>query len=199
MPAEPTVRGRGFTLIELLVAITVLALVSLIAWRGLESLIHTRERLLPENDDVRALLVAFGQIERDLAQVATPVFVPLTFSPLVVSNDTPPRIELLRMAPATAGGWTAVQSVIYELRDGRLLRLSSVPMNSLGAPRTSTLTETPLLSGVQAIRMRLWQPGQGWTPPEALQGATQSPPGLEIVVDLADGRQYRRVLLVGVG
>ena len=199
MRAEPTVRGRGFTLIELLVAITVLALVSLIAWRGLESLIHTRERLLPENDDVRALLVAFGQLERDLAQVATPVFVPLTSSPLVVSNDQPPRIELLRMAPATAGGWSAVQSVIYELREGRLLRLSSVPMSSIGAPRTSTLTETPLLSGVQSIRMRLWQPGQGWTSPEAIQGAAQSPPGLEIVVDLADGRQYRRVLLVRVG
>jgi general secretion pathway protein J len=199
MSIESSCRGRGFTLIELLVAITVLALVSLIAWRGLESLVHTRERLLPENDDVRALLVAFGQLERDLAQVATPVFLPLASAPLAASNDTPPRIELLRMAPATAGGWNAVQSVIYELRDGRLVRLASVPMTSIGAPRTSALTETPLLSGVRAMNTRLWQPGQGWTPPEALQGAAQSPPGLEIVVELADGRQYRRVLLVGVG
>ena len=37
--------SRGFTLLELLVAITVLSIVSMIAWRGLDSLVATRERL----------------------------------------------------------------------------------------------------------------------------------------------------------
>ena len=47
-------KSRGFTLLELLVAITVLSIVSVIAWRGLDSLVMTRERLEPEADDVRA-------------------------------------------------------------------------------------------------------------------------------------------------
>ena len=53
---------RGFTLLELLVAITVLSIVSMIAWRGLDSLVATRERLEPEVDDVRSLLTTFGQM-----------------------------------------------------------------------------------------------------------------------------------------
>jgi len=40
----------GFTLVELLVAIWIMALVSVIAWRGLSALVNTRERLGPEAD-----------------------------------------------------------------------------------------------------------------------------------------------------
>ena len=40
-------KARGFTLLELLVAISVLSVVSIIAWRGLDSLVATRERLEP--------------------------------------------------------------------------------------------------------------------------------------------------------
>jgi general secretion pathway protein J len=199
-PPRALRRRRGFTLIELLVAITVLALVSLIAWRGLDSLVHTRERLQPEADDVRALLVAFGQIERDLAQVVNPAFVPTGVSPLVARSESPAGFEVLRMAPAAEGG-SAVQAVIYELRDGRLMRLSSAPMFTIGAPRTSVLTETPLLTGVQALRLRLWQPGRGWAPPEAavMPNPMQPAAGVEVDVELDDGRRYRRVLLVGQG
>jgi hypothetical protein len=91
--------------------------------------------------------------------------------------------------------------VIYEIRDGRLMRLSSAPSVSLDAPPSSTLTETPLLAGVQAMQLRVWQPGRGWAPQEAASspGPRAAPPGLELIVERADGRQYRRVLLVGMG
>jgi general secretion pathway protein J len=199
-PSLPSRLGRGFTLIELLVAITVLALVSLIAWRGLDSLVHARERLQPEAEDVRALLVAFGQMERDLAQVVNTAFVPLGRAPLTVRSDSPAGFEMLRMAPPGPGAST-VQAVIYELRDGRLMRLASAPMDIVGAPRTSVLTETALLADVQALRIRLWQPGRGWAPPEAAvqPNPLQPPAGIELVIELADGRQFRRVLLVAQG
>ncbi|HXF47037.1 MAG TPA: prepilin-type N-terminal cleavage/methylation domain-containing protein, partial [Burkholderiaceae bacterium] len=64
--------AAGFTLLELLVAISVLAVVSLIAWRGLDTLVATRARLAPEAEDVRALLTAFGQLERDVARTINP-------------------------------------------------------------------------------------------------------------------------------
>jgi len=199
--AHPCRRAGGFTLLELLVAITVLSLVSLIAWRGLDSLVHTRERLQPEADEVRELLVAFGQIERDLAQVVNTAFVPLATAPLVARSGTPAAFEMVRMAPATEGAASAVQLVIYELRDGSLLRLSSVPINTIGATRSSTLIETPLLANVQSLQVRVWQPGLGWVPPEAATTANPraAPPGLELIVERSDGRQYRRVLLVGMG
>jgi general secretion pathway protein J len=187
----------GFTLLELLVAITVLSIVSLIAWRGLDSLVHTRERLQPEAEEVRDLLVAFGQMERDLAQVISPSFVPLPTPPLLVRSGSPSGFELIRIAPATPGAPSALQLVIYELRDGRLVRHSSASLDKIGTKPDATLATTPLLNDVQALRVRVWQAGRGWVPPEAATQSFRAVPGIEVQLDRADGRQYRRVLLVG--
>jgi general secretion pathway protein J len=188
---------RGFTLLELLVAISVLSIVSLIAWRGLDSLVHTRERLVPEAEEVRDLLVAFGQMERDLAQVTHTAFTPLTTLPLVVRGGERPGFEVVRLAPATEGERTLLQRVIYEVRDGKLIRHITAPMDTVGAGTDLNVTTTPLLGDVQALRLRLWLAGRGWTPPEAAPPTTTPPRGLEVEVDRVDGRQYRRVLLVG--
>jgi general secretion pathway protein J len=194
-------RAAGFTLLELLVAITVLSLVSLIAWRGLDSLVHTRERLQPEAEAVRELLVAFGQIERDLAQVVNTSFVPLAAAPLTVRSGGPAGFQMIRFAPVIEGSPSAVQLIVYEIRDGRLMRLSSAPTVSLDASPAAELVETTLLADVQALQVRVWQPGRGWAPPEAasLPNPRAAPPGLELVIERTDGRQYRRVLLVGMG
>jgi general secretion pathway protein J len=198
---RPCRDSDGFTLLELLVAITVLSIVSLIAWRGLDSLVHTRERLQPEAEGVRELLVAFGQIERDLAQVVNTAFVPLPTPPVVVHGGTPPGFEMMRMAPHTEGVPSAVQLIVYEVRDGRLMRLSSAPLTTLGTRPSTALVETPLLTDVQTLRVRVWNPGRGWAPPEASASPNPRlpPPGLELIVERGDGRQYRRVMLVGMG
>ncbi len=190
---------RGFTLLELLVAITVLSIVSLIAWRGLDSLTHTRSRLEPEADQVRTLLVVFGQIERDLAQVVNTNFVPLLSPPLNVFADEPVGFELMRFAPTTPGAATAVQTVVYEFRDSKLMRFASAPMNSVGTASRSQMVPVTLLSNVRALQLRVWQPGRGWVPAAAagLGAGQAAPAGLEIVLELDNGQQYRRVLLVG--
>jgi len=74
-------------------------------------------------------------------------------------------------------------------------------MSTIGAAPTTELVETPLLADVQALRIRVWQPGRGWAPPEAatLPNPRAAPAGLELIVERGDGRQYRRVLLVGMG
>jgi general secretion pathway protein J len=194
-------KHAGFTLLELLVAIAVLSLVSLIAWRGLDSLVHTRERLQPRAEEVRELLVAFGQIERDLAQVVNTSFVPISAAPVIVRTGTPAGFAMVRFAPVIEGSPNALQQVIYEVRAGRLVRLSSLPTLAIGASTAAELVETPLLADVQALQIRVWQAGRGWAPPEAASSPNPraAPAGLEVTVERADGRQYRRVLLVGMG
>ena len=121
--------SRGFTLLELLVAITVLSIVSMIAWRGLDSLVATRERLEPEVDDVRSLLTAFGQMERDLTQVTNPAFLGLAASPINIGvADGGEVIELARVASPVADRATEVQTVFYRVVDGSLVRQATPPL-----------------------------------------------------------------------
>ena len=58
--------GRGFTLIELLVACALMAVLALLSWRGLESILQSRERLMIASDELRSLTLAFSQMDEDL-------------------------------------------------------------------------------------------------------------------------------------
>jgi general secretion pathway protein J len=203
-----THRSRGFTLIELLVAITVLSIVSLIAWRGLDSLVATRERLEPEVDEVRALLTAFGQMERDIWQVPNPAFLGLATSPLNVRMaDGVEMLELARVAPAVPDRATEVQTVYYRVVDGTLMRQSTPPLPGFERTDPERLETARLLTSVQAMRIRIWQQGIGWVPafdqpgteanPPAAGGRSQTPAGIEVTLERSDGKQFRRVFLVG--
>jgi general secretion pathway protein J len=207
-------KARGFTLLELLVAITVLSIVSIISWRGLDSLVATRERLEPEVDEVRAMLIAFGQMERDLTQVVNPAFLGLSTSPVNVRPaDGVWMLELARVAPPAPDRPTEVQTVYYRIIDNTLIRQSTPALPGFDRARTDQLENARLLQRVQSMDFRLWQPGVGWTPPGdrvdvgTAPGAPGAPPvapgaraltapGLEVTVTRSDGRTYRRIFLV---
>ena len=142
--------SRGFTLLELLVAITVLSIVSMIAWRGLDSLVATRERLEPEVDDIRSLLTTFGQMERDLTQVTNPVFLGLAFSPLNIGvADGGQVIELARVASPVADRATEVQTVFYRVVDGSLVRQATPPLPAFDRANAESFETARLMNNVQ--------------------------------------------------
>lgn len=200
---------RGFTLLELLVAITVLSVVSVIAWRGLDTLVTTRDRLEPEVDETRAMLVAFGQMERDLAQVVNPAFLGLTSSPLNVRPaDGAMMIELARVAVPVPDRATEVQTVYYRVVDNTLVRQATAALPYFRPANAEQFENARLLDHIRSMDVRLWQPGVGWTPPgdrvdaAAAPGTppgllrNQPPPGLEVILTRTDGRTFRRVFLV---
>lgn len=63
-------RSQGFTLIEVLVAISVMALMSLMAWRGLDGMLRTQSGLKSRADDIRTLQAGLAQWQTDLDQLA---------------------------------------------------------------------------------------------------------------------------------
>ena len=67
-------RRTGFSLIELLVAVAVFAIMSALAYGGLNSIAHTRAGLARQEDAFRDLMRAVGALQRDLhAATARPV------------------------------------------------------------------------------------------------------------------------------
>jgi len=202
-------KTRGFTLLELLVAISVLSVVSVIAWRGLDSLVATRERLEPEVDETRAMLVAFGQMERDLSQVVNPDFLGLASSPLNVRPaDGAMMIEVARVAAAVPDRATEVQTVYYRVVDGTLVRQATPPLPYFQPSNSEAIESARLMGNVRSMDVRVWRTGVGWVLPgentegtaapgvPAPTGRNQPAPGIEVTLTRTNGRIYRRVFLV---
>ncbi len=60
----------GFTLIELLVAISILAIIAVLGWRGLDSIVRARVSLTAELEQTRGTQISFAQLENDCAHLA---------------------------------------------------------------------------------------------------------------------------------
>lgn len=168
----------GFTLIELLVAITLMAVLAMLGWRGLDSVLRSRERIVANSDAMRSLSLAFTQIEEDLrrswsVRLAWPSLQTVGFQPDPASGAD--SLLLLREGAVESGG--QVQRVVYRLRGGVLERGFSVwvPVpDERGAAAGGTMpmgpepTWQPLVDGVVALSMRGWIAERGWLPAGAL-------------------------------
>src|SRR5690606_23428024 len=59
-------RTAGFTLLELLVAVALMAILAVLSWRGLDSVLASREHITAHTDETRAVSVLFSQLDEDL-------------------------------------------------------------------------------------------------------------------------------------
>src|SRR5713101_5788810 len=64
-----TARRTGFTLIELLVAISILAIIAVLGWRGLDGIVRARIALNSDLAQTRGMQLAFAQLQSDAEQV----------------------------------------------------------------------------------------------------------------------------------
>ncbi|WP_397473377.1 type II secretion system protein J [Pusillimonas sp.] len=179
---------QGFTLIEVLVALTLMALVSLISWRGLDAVQRTGDRLDERSEEALALVRALGQIERDLLLHAGADVLPQPASAAdgAMAGDNPdtvarmptgivwnPQSGLSLVRSAGDGLW---QRLHWYLHEGNLMRAAGAPSYLLPLPDVNT--GVVVLDQIDALRIRLWVPGQGWIEPQRdAEDGNQAAPG----------------------
>ncbi|MFM2398571.1 MAG: hypothetical protein RL341_728 [Pseudomonadota bacterium] len=108
-------RADGFTLIELLVALTILALMSTLAWRGLDAVLRSRDAAIAVRDKVNHLNSTLEQMAADVRSATSG----RAASPITLfANGFALQREL-----AQANGPSQRGTVQWQLSEGKLLRI----------------------------------------------------------------------------
>ncbi|MEO5738703.1 MAG: prepilin-type N-terminal cleavage/methylation domain-containing protein [Variovorax sp.] len=117
-------RQRGFTLIELLVAITIMALMAVLSWRGLDGMTRAQSQTSQRADEVLTLQAGLAQWKVDLDS--------LTQTPQVTSLDWDGRVlRLTRRTVPAADGLVVVAWTRRSDEGGQWLRWQSPPIRNL--------------------------------------------------------------------
>ena len=191
---QPAARARlralnvGFTLIELLVAISILAIVAVLGWRGLDGIVRARIALTANLDQTRAMQLTFAQMQSDCAKIIKSTAVP-GHAPLVADQS---RLMMVRAVYAEDQP-SRLQVVTYRVRNGNLTRRESPATRDLGeldgawqaaAADTDAEQALALQSDVTSMTVRLWQSGAGW---RLATGAGQTTPAAAPLPQLPPG------------
>lgn len=205
MPGMQRLRVGGFTLIELLVAISLMALMAALSWRGLDGMTRAQSQMRKHSDDVLTLQAGLAQWGADLDALAT--------QPNTPSLDWDGRaLRLLRASTAAPGEGLRVVAWSRRLIDGtgQWLRWQSPPLTTRGelqlAWQQAALwgqnpSEEARTREVRVAALDQWQifyfRDNAWSnalssagAPNAAQAATVAliPDGVRLVLTLAPGQ-----------
>jgi len=168
-------RAAGFTLVEVLVALVIMAILSAMAFRGIDAVVHAKDAALTATDRTLKLNTGMSQFEVDVAQIVNSKVLP---QPVMFDGAT------LRIARRTPDG---VQLVLWTLQDRRWQRWASgsfIHMSELtdawmrsqqwDAISANAIT---VLEGVDSFQVYLCNPasiattGCSWNNVQSSQGA----------------------------
>jgi general secretion pathway protein J len=177
-------RQRGFTLIELLIAITLMAVLAGLSWRGLDSLMRSRDITQAQVDKTAVLQTVLAQWQADLNAVQ-----PITGITDAGVQWDGRTLRLMRRATAwradgaDAGMWV----VAWTLRGNQWLRWQSAPAQTRAAlqqawANAERWSQNPssddALLETQLIPLDAWQltyfRGNAWTNPLSSAGNTDT-------------------------
>lgn len=150
----------GFTLIELLVAISILSIIAVMGWGGLDSIIRARESLNRELDQSRGAQISFVQLENDCAHLVSEAMLPRREHLRAFAQ----QLFLIRTVYEDNQA-TRLQVVAYRMHEGVLTRRESVATRDLkildsywqnAINGTDDMPAVKLQSKVTMFEMRTW-------------------------------------------
>ncbi|MDQ0072486.1 general secretion pathway protein J [Variovorax boronicumulans] len=202
----------GFTLVEVMIAIALMAVLSVMAWRGLDSVTRANSMLEERTEGIALLLRALDQLDRDLALRATTELSSREIDSLQAAADAgtnaadakaaappptaellPPAVQVRRQnglpffmeiirAAPAAPGYW--QRVQWWQRGNVLYRAAGAASASYPLPAPDEAARVAVLNDVAASRMRAWEPGQGWRSLPTRASARANATGLELAFDV---------------
>ncbi|MCG5494344.1 type II secretion system minor pseudopilin GspJ [Ectothiorhodospira variabilis] len=200
---------QGFTLMELVVTLGIFALVSVMAYGGLRTVLDAQAMTAASAERLGQVQLAFTLMGRDLEQIAQrpardgygDFRPPLRFSGL----REPPRLELIRAGARSGAGRSSLQRVAWEMEQGTLYRLY---WSALDGGHEEPTGRMPLLSREDAAALRDWEvrfhyrdgastAALDYWPPAGLDGGHASLPlAVEVILDLDGMGRVSRLFAV---
>ena len=151
----------GFTLVELLVAISILALVAVLGWRGLDGIVRARVSLTQQMEVTRGMQLAFAHMQSDCEHIPVDgaLLGPRPYLLFDKERLTMVRLSMVENEP------TRMQVVSYRVREGVLLRRESLATRNMteldvmwkAATSDADTTEpVALQTGITGIGVQNW-------------------------------------------
>ncbi|MET4579171.1 general secretion pathway protein J [Ottowia thiooxydans] len=221
MDARSARRMRGFTLIEVLVALSIMALMALLTWQGIDGMTRAQEATRRYTDDVLALQAGLGQWRADLdAMMVWPAPEPTPPGSIVNRSISwnGSTLRITRLAAGDTGGGLRVVAWTRRAGSGQWLRWQSPPLQTIqtwqaaweGAARwgeTASLqgsasggaAET-VIAGALDWQLHYFR-NNAWTNPlssasEGTQTETAAPDGIRLMITLSPGQALAGPLVV---
>lgn len=190
-------RSRGFTLIEVMVALAVFAIVSMLAWRGLDMMTTSKARLDAEMRGWRELEMVFERINMDLSQIAPRSWrdeegrLRSAVQGSMNESGSACQLDLLRF-----GTDQEPIHARYRLADGKFeLSFPALPSAAASPAVSSQRKPDLLLKGVSRCSLEFIDGDNArqkrW-PPQDLAN-TERPRGLRLVLTLEDRGEFERL------
>ena len=193
-------RAAGFTLVEVMVALVIMAILSAMAFRGIDAVVRAKDAALATTDRTLKLNTGMSQFEYDVSQIVDSKVLP---QPVMFDGAT------LRIARRTPDG---LQLVLWSLQDRRWQRWASGSYTHMSELTDAWMRSQQwdsisgnaitVLENVDAVQVTVCNPaslattGCSWNNVQSTQGAASGaqvaqPVAIRVVLKVPEGEITR--------